>query len=190
MRAARTRTIGLIFEGPLSMLRSLFHQLSTQVPLIDQSSVEPFHRRRNDHQETAHEANDAGFTLLELLVVLGIIVLIATIAAPQVLRYLGKARTETARAQVSALSTALELYALDNGGFPNQQTGLNALVTAPSAAATRWRGPYIKRASGLVDPWGRPYGYRFPGRANQPDVYTLGRDNTVGGADEDQDVAN
>lgn len=137
-----------------------------------------------------HDRSDAGFTLLELLVVLGIIVLIATIAAPQALRYMGKARTETARAQVSALSTALELYALDNGGFPSQQAGLQALVTSPSAAASRWRGPYIKRASGLVDPWGKPYGYRYPGRANQPDVYTLGRDSAVGGADEDQDVAN
>jgi general secretion pathway protein G len=134
--------------------------------------------------------SDAGFTLLELLVALGIIVLIATIAAPQALRYMGKARTDTARAQVNALSTALELYALDNGGFPSQQVGLQALVTPPAQNAGRWKGPYVKRASGLVDPWGRPYGYRFPGRGNQPDVYTLGRDNAVGGADEDQDVAN
>jgi general secretion pathway protein G len=149
------------------------------------------HSRRKDTPRSISRpaANDAGFTLLELLVALGIIVLIATIAAPQALRYMGKARTETARAQVSALSTALELYALDNGGFPSQQAGLQALLAAPANAA-RWRGPYIKRASGLVDPWGRPYGYRFPGRNNQPDVYTLGRDNAVGGADEDQDVAN
>ncbi len=172
------------------MLCSFFRKVFAHAPSMGQWSVERPRRHQIDHPRTARHAADAGFTLLELLVVLGIIVLIATIAAPQVLRYLGKARTETARAQVSALSTALELYALDNGGFPSQQSGLNALVTAPSASATRWRGPYIKRASGLVDPWGRPYVYRFPGRANQPDVYTLGRDNSVGGADEDQDVAN
>lgn len=132
---------------------------------------------------------EAGFTLLELLVVLGIIVLIATIAAPQVLRYLGTARTETAKAQISALSTALELYALDNGGFPNQQTGLKALIQPP-AGQTRWKGPYLKRSSGLLDPWGAAYEYRFPGRGGQPEIFTLGRDRTPGGGGEDQDVTN
>jgi general secretion pathway protein G len=130
-----------------------------------------------------------GFTLLELLVVLGIIVLIATIAAPQVLRYLGAARTETAKAQINAVSTALELYALDNGGFPPQQAGLQALVQAPAGKA-QWRGPYLKRASGLVDPWGQPYRYKHPGRAGSPEVFSLGRDNAPGGTGENQDVSN
>lgn len=139
-------------------------------------------------QSTRH-SNDSGFTLIELLVVLGIIVLLATIAAPQVLRYLGKARTETARAQIGAISTALELYALDNGGFPHQQAGLSALIQN-AASSPRWKGPYLKRADGLFDPWGRPYVYRFPGRNGQPEVFSLGRDNASGGTDEDQDVAN
>ncbi len=138
-------------------------------------------------RERCHAPPDAGFTLLELLVVMGIVVLIATIAAPQVLRYLGKARTETARAQISAISTALELYALDMGGFPAQNVGLKALVAPPTGAA-RWQGPYLKRANGLLDPWGQPYRYRFPGRAGQPEVFTLGRDNAPGGGAEDQDV--
>ena len=132
---------------------------------------------------------DAGYTLLELLVVLGILALLATVAAPQVLRYLGKAKTDTAKTQIGAISTALELYALDNGGFPPQQTGLSALVQAPQGA-TRWRGPYLKRADGIVDPWGRPYGYRFPGKQGQTEVFTLGRDNAAGGTGEDADVAN
>jgi general secretion pathway protein G len=135
------------------------------------------------------KVRDQGFTLLELLVVLGIIALLATVAAPQVLQYLGKARTETAKAQISAISTALELYALDNGGFPPQQTGLSALVVAPPGASA-WKGPYLKRSEGLVDPWGRPYGYRFPGRGGQADVFTLGRDNAPGGTGEDQDLSN
>lgn len=139
------------------------------------------HRRRRNRE--------AGFTLLELLVVLGIIALLATVAAPQVLQYLGKARTETAKAQIAAISTALELYALDNGGFPPPQTGLPALITAPQGAVN-WRGPYLKRAEGLIDPWGRPYGYRMPGRGGNPDVFTLGRDNAPGGSGEDQDVSN
>jgi general secretion pathway protein G len=149
-------------------------------------------RKRPAYAATASReaTSDDGFTLLELLVVLGIIALLATVAAPQVLQYLGKARTETAKAQISAISTALELYALDNGGFPQQQTGLSALVAAPPGAAS-WKGPYLKRAEGLIDPWGRPYGYRFPGRsAGQAEVFTLGRDNAPGGTGEDQDISN
>ena len=131
---------------------------------------------------------DAGFTLLELLVVLGIITLLATVAAPQVLRYLGKARTDTARAQVAAISTALELYTLDTGRFPPQQTGLSALVT-PQLNVAGWRGPYLKRVDGLMDPWGRPYLYRFPGRNGGAEVFTMGRDNAPGGTGEDQDIS-
>jgi general secretion pathway protein G len=132
-------------------------------------------------------AAEAGFTLLELLVVLGILALLATVGYPQVLRYLGAARTETAKTQISAIATSLELYALDNGGFPPQQAGLNALVQAPSGAR-RWKGPYLKRAEGLVDPWGHPYQYRVPGRSSPFELVTLGRDNAPGGDGEDQDV--
>lgn len=145
-----------------------------------------FSRPRSRQHTRATARGEAGFTLLELLVVLGIIALLATVAAPQVVGYLGKARTETAKAQISSISTALELYALDTGSFP---TSLSALVSQP-ANITTWRGPYLKRSSGLVDPWGRPYVYRFPGRGGQPEVYTLGRDNTPGGTGEDQDLTN
>ncbi|MDX2156893.1 MAG: type II secretion system major pseudopilin GspG [Hyphomicrobiaceae bacterium] len=132
-------------------------------------------------------AASAGFTLIEVLVVLGILALIATFATPQVLRYLGHSRVEAARIQVSAIVTAMELYALDHGTYPTQQEGLNALVRQP-AGSTRWRGPYLKKAEGMVDPWGRPYGYRVPGRQKPFEVYSLGRDNAVGGTDENQDV--
>lgn len=131
---------------------------------------------------------DAGLTLIELLVVLGILALLATVAAPQVLRYLGKARSETAKVQINAISSALELYALDNGGYPASQTGLPALMQPPAGAA-RWQGPYLKKAEGLTDPWGRPYQYRVPGRSGPFEVFSLGRDNAVGGAGEDQDVS-
>lgn len=146
---------------------------------------------RSDRETSIARAvrDDRGFTLLELLVVLGIITLLATIAGPQVLRYLGKARSETAKAQITAISTALELYALDNGTFPTQQVGLGALLQAPPGS-TRWRGPYLKNAEGLVDPWGRQYIYKFPGRNGQPDVVSLGRDNAVGGSGEDADISN
>ncbi len=131
---------------------------------------------------------DAGLTLIELLVVLGILALLASVAAPQVLRYLGKARSETAKVQINALSSALELYALDNGGYPPPQAGLGALMQPP-AGAMRWQGPYLKKTEGLTDPWGRPYQYRVPGRAGPFEVYTLGRDNAPGGTGEDLDVS-
>ena len=142
---------------------------------------------RTQSLKRATRQSEAGFTLLELLVVLGIIAMLATIAGPQVLRYLGKARTETAKAQISAISTSLELYALDNGTFPTQQIGLSALVQAPPNMPG-WKGPYLKRAEGVIDPWGRPYQYRMPGKKGTPEVFSLGRDNAPGGTGEDQDV--
>lgn len=132
---------------------------------------------------------DAGFTLIELLIVLGILALLASLVAPQVLRYLGRARTETAKIQLNAISSALELYALDNGVYPPPRIGLGALVQRPQGA-TRWNGPYLKKAEGLVDPWGRPYQYRLPGRDGAFDIFTLGRDNAAGGTGEDSDVTN
>lgn len=138
---------------------------------------------------SAHVGAQAGFTLIELLIVLGILALLAGIATPQVLRYLGKARTEAAKVQVSAISSALELYALDNGAYPSAQAGLAALVQRPQGAV-RWNGPYLKKAEGLTDPWGRPYQYRFPGRAGSFEVFSLGRDNAPGGTGEDSDITN
>src|SRR6185295_1256054 len=115
------------------------------------------------HRQRGSVRGQAGFTLFELLVVLGILALLATFAAPQVLRYLGKARSETAKIQINAIASAVELYALDNGGYPAQQVGLGALMQPPPGAV-RWAGPYLKKAEGLMDPWGRPYQYRNPGR--------------------------
>jgi len=140
-------------------------------------------RRRKIRTPTAQ----SGFTLIEVLIVTGILALLATLATPQIIRYFGQARVEAARIQLSAITTAMELYALDNGGYPSQQAGLVALVRAPSGLPG-WRGPYLKKAEGLVDPWGRPYGYRIPGRQSAFEVFTLGRDNATGGSGEDQDV--
>lgn len=145
------------------------------------------HASHASSRRLERSARDAGFTLVELLVVLGILALLATVAAPQVIRYLGKARTDTARVQVNAIASALELYAIDNGGYPSQQTGLGALMQAP-VSTPRWAGPYLKKADGLIDPWGRPYQYRLAN--SQFQVFTLGRDNTPGGTGEDQDIAN
>jgi general secretion pathway protein G len=141
------------------------------------------------HRVRRTDGNEAGFTLVEVLIVLAIVALLATVITPQVLRYFGQAKTDTARIQLSAISSALELYVLDNGSYPSQQAGLSALVRPP-ADAPRWQGPYLKKTGGLVDPWGRPYQYRIPGRQSPYEIFSLGRDNAVGGTGEDQDIVN
>lgn len=130
---------------------------------------------------------EAGFTLIELLVVLIILTLLATIAAPQVLSYLGGAKADTARIQIGNLGSALDLYRLDVGRYPTEEEGLGALVARP-ATAERWRGPYVKKAESLVDPWGVPYRYAFPGRHGDYDLSSLGADRAEGGTDENRDL--
>lgn len=144
-------------------------------------------RGKADRKRQFAARGDAGFTLLELLVVLGILTIIAAVAAPQVLAYLGQARSQTAEVQIRNIGTALELFYLHNGGYPSEEVGLAALVEQP-AALPSWRGPYLKSANGIMDPWGRTYGYRAPGQYGEFDIYTLGRDNQEGGSGEDRDV--
>lgn len=132
---------------------------------------------------------EAGFTLLELLVVLAIMGLLAAIIAPQVLKYLGTSRTQTARVQIQNVTAALEMYRLDVGRYPTPTEGLEALVTAPSTAAG-WNGPYLRKESALHDPWGQSYIYKVPGQHGEMDVYTLGSDKSEGGTGEAQDVGN
>ena len=133
--------------------------------------------------------DEEGFTLVELLVVLGIIALLAAMVAPQVIRYMGDARSETAGVQLKNIESALELYSLDNGGYPSTEQGLAALVTAPANVKT-WQGPYIKRLEGLKDPWGIPYIFKSPGEHGAYDLSTLGRDKIVGGDGEGKDIMN
>lgn len=128
-----------------------------------------------------------GFTLLELMVVLLILAMLASIAAPQVLKYLSKAKGQTAKVQIDALSAGLDFYHVDLGHFPTQEQGLQALVQRPENEA-KWDGPYVKKNSSLVDPWGRPYLYKIPGQHGIYDLYTLGADGKEGGDGEDQDI--
>jgi len=130
-----------------------------------------------------------GFTLLELMVVLLILALLGTIAAPQVTRYLRKAKSQTAKIQVDALGAAVDSFHLDVGRFPSSDEGLKVLVDRPSDTA-KWDGPYLKKRDSLIDPWGHPYLYRFPGQHGEYDIYTLGSDNREGGEGDAADVGN
>ncbi|HEX8696813.1 MAG TPA: type II secretion system major pseudopilin GspG [Longimicrobium sp.] len=133
----------------------------------------------------------AGFTLVEILVVIIVIAVLATLVAPNVFQHVGRAKDSTARAQLEMLSAAIDAYRLDNDQYPTTEQGLAALRTKPNVdpLPRDWRGPYLKRDVPL-DPWGRPYLYRAPGTAN-PDGYdllTLGRDGREGGQGEDADI--
>jgi len=128
-----------------------------------------------------------GFTLLELMVVLLILALIASIAAPQVTKHLRKAKMETAKIQVDALSAAVDSFNIDTGRFPTNEEALSALVERPSGLTT-WDGPYIKKKESLIDPWGEPYKYRMPGNGGEYDVYSLGSDGKEGGEGDAGDV--
>ncbi len=139
-------------------------------------------RRRNS-------SGEAGFTLVELLVVLVILVLLASIIGPRVIGYLGSSRTKTAKVQIESLVTSLELFHIDIGRYPATNEGLEVLVK-PSTKLAGWSGPYITKGSIPLDPWGQPYRYESPGKKGSFDLYTLGRDGKEGGSDEDSDVWN
>lgn len=125
-----------------------------------------------------------GFTLLELLVVLAILVLIAGFAGPKVLKWLSSAKSDAATVEIKNLSTQIDLYRLEVGTYPPD---LQALVEKPSGA-TRWNGPYLKGKSIPKDPWEREYSYRLPGENGDYDLYSLGGDNAEGGEGEDRDL--
>ena len=137
-------------------------------------------------RRTRRRRGERGLTLVELLVVLLIIGLIMAFAAPQVLRYLGGAKVTAAETQMKRLDGVLELYALDNGGFPTADQGLSALVEQPAGAA-RWNGPYLKNAEALTDPWGNAYVYQ-PGGGGY-NLISLGADGAEGGDGEDADLS-
>lgn len=128
-----------------------------------------------------------GYSLLELLVVLAILGLIIAIAAPRVIGYFEASKAKTAKIQIANVATALDLYYLSNGNYPAEQLGLKALVERPEGVQT-WDGPYLNRADGIVDPWGRPYLYKLPGAHGKFDVSSLGADGKEGGTGEDSDL--
>lgn len=129
----------------------------------------------------------AGFTLLELMVVMLILGLLAAFAVPQVMKFVGSAKSSAASIQIQNLSTVLDLYRLDMGRYPTSEEGLKALHERP-ADSGKWNGPYVKKAVSLIDPWGNDYRYRSPGEHGDFDLSSLGADNTEGGDGEDQDL--
>jgi general secretion pathway protein G len=130
-----------------------------------------------------------GFTLIELLVVLIILGLVASIAGPNVLNYLGSSKSKTAQLQIKEIESSLELYFLDTGSYPNSNQGLKLLVSNETNIPG-WNGPYFKKGVLPVDPWGNDYRYRSPGEHGVFDLYSLGADNQPGGEGDGKDIVN
>lgn len=136
-------------------------------------------------------ANARGFTLVELMVVIVIIGLLATVVMINVLPSQDRAMTEKARADISVLEQALETYRLELLAYPNAQQGLQALVSQPTGLSRpeRYRkGGYIRRLP--ADPWGNAYQYRQPGQHGSFDVWSFGADGAEGGEGDAADIGN
>jgi general secretion pathway protein G len=135
-------------------------------------------------------SGEAGYTLMELLVVLAILGLLAAVATPMVLHYLDSAKVSTAKTEVSNLSAGLDLFKYDVGRYPTTEEGLGALISAPEGVEN-WNGPYIKKTTKLNDPWGHPYNYKYPGtHGGEFDLYSYGAHPDTAKNDEKPLVAN
>ncbi len=140
----------------------------------------------NDANRQARRAR-RGITLIEMLVVLTIIALFAALVAPKLLSKSDAARVTAARAQINAFMTALGAYKLDTGTYPTTEMGLQALRMRPQNVP-QWQGPYLPQEI-PVDPWGRPYNYRYPGeQGDEPEIVCLGADGQPGGEGINADI--
>jgi general secretion pathway protein G len=135
----------------------------------------------------ARHARQAGFTLIELMVVMVIIGVLAALIVPNVLERADEAKVTAARTDVNNLVQALKLYKLDNQAYPTTDQGLQALVTKPTTGPTpgNWK-PYLDKLPN--DPWGRPYQYLNPGVKGEIDVMSFGADGQSGGEGKNADI--
>lgn len=127
-----------------------------------------------------------GFTLIELIVVIALVAVLAAIVAPNLLGKASEANRKSALVQLEKLSNAVELYRLETGRYPEE---LNDLVDRPQGLE-RWNGPYVRKSSQLLDPWGNEIVLKVPGERNSFDLLSYGGDNRPGGDGDAADISN
>ena len=138
-------------------------------------------------------SKQAGFTLIELMVVIIILGVLAGMIIPRVMGRPDEARQAKAKIQIESFESALKLYKLDNGGYPTTEQGLKALVEAPTAGnlPKNWRqGGYLEKGKVPKDPWGNDFVYVSPGSHGDFDLSCLGKDGEAGGEGVDKDINN
>ena len=134
-----------------------------------------------------HRRHEAGFTLVEILVVLAIIGLVMGLVGPRVLNYFSESKVKSAQIQIQAFAGALDLYYLDNGRYPSTSEGLKALVIKPENI-TSWNGPYLRTGAVPPDPWGTGYIYHSPSQHGPYEIISLGSDKQEGGTGTAADI--
>ncbi len=152
-------------------------------------SVNPRYKASGSASGRRHSA--AGFTLIEIMVVVVILGLLAAVVVPKVMSRPDEARMVAAKADIAAISQALKLYRLDNTMYPTSEQGLLALVQKPTTSPqpNNWKtGGYLDRVP--KDPWGREYQYLSPGTRGEIDVFSLGSDGQTGGEGNGADIFN
>ncbi|HSR67686.1 MAG TPA: type II secretion system major pseudopilin GspG [Acidobacteriota bacterium] len=137
-------------------------------------------------KEHKQHRRQRGFSLIELIVVLVILGLLATVVGPAVIDRLGEGKRNIAQVQIKDLEGALDLYRFDVGRYPTTSEGLEALLE--ENGVQNWNGPYLNKSSLPKDPWGNDYQYRSPGEHGQFDLWSLGADGREGGEDDNADV--
>jgi general secretion pathway protein G len=135
--------------------------------------------------------NNCGFTLIEIMIVIIILGILATLIAPRLMDRPEEAKQIKARIQIVSLETALKLYKLDNGMYPDTEQGLQALVEKPETGQTsgKWRkGGYLEKGRVPLDPWGNEFVYVAPGMHGDYDLISYGADGVSSGEDKNRDI--
>ena len=147
------------------------------------------HRSSADARMRPLRPRVAGFTLIEIMVVIVILGVLAAIAVPRIMSKPDEARAKAAQAEIAQLLQALDMYRLDNQRYPSTEQGLQALAVRPTVEPVpqNWKA-YLKQAP--VDPWGRPYQYLNPGVRGEIDVFSLGADGQPAGEGVNADIGN
>lgn len=147
--------------------------------------------RSNHSGKPTQTAKQPGFTLIEIMVVIIILGILAALVVPNIIGRPDEARVTAAKADIRAISNALDLYKLDNFTYPATDQGLDALVNRPAGLpeAKNWNAEgYLKKVP--KDPWGNEFQYLSPGANGKFDLYSFGADGREGGEGVDADIVN